>query len=68
MSFSKPFFNTAPTKYRPNVPKYDKAEHWSKTVDRRPVGQKYGKGYPPNSVQVDYDNRIDNVDDPEGEQ
>lgn len=67
MSFSKPqpFFNPAPAKYRPNVPAYDKDEHWSVTIGRRPVSKKYGKGYPPNDLAIDYDNRLDNWDDPE---
>lgn len=64
MSFSKPqyFSTTAPAHYRPNVPEYDTTEHWSKTLERRPVGRKYGKGYAPSSIEVDFDNRTDNYD------
>lgn len=63
MSFSQPFFNSKPVHYTPNVPEYDSGEHWIKTLERRPVGQKYGPGYPPKMFEEDRDTRIDNFDE-----
>lgn len=70
MSFStnKPFFGTKQGRTRPNVPTTDPAEHWSVLIARRPDLQKYGKGWQGGSIEVDFDNRLDNWDDPEGEQ
>lgn len=61
------FSSTTRAKRQVNLPTYDKDEHWSKTVDRRPVGRKYGKGYGPKMFMEDKDTRIDNWDDPEEE-
>jgi hypothetical protein len=67
MSFSSPqyFSNAARVKYRPDYPGYDKAEHWSKTLERRPVGKKYGKGNTPSMIEVDFNTHIDMFDDNE---
>lgn len=56
------FTSTTRSKPKPNLPTYDKDEHWSKTLERRPVGKKYGKGYGPKMFMEDKDNHIDNFD------
>lgn len=56
------YYPTRSVKPRPNLPEPSKGEHWTKTLARRPAGQKYGKGWQGGSIEVDGDNYIDFYD------
>lgn len=59
------FSSTTRVKRQVNLPTYDKGEHWSETLDRRPVGKKYGKKYDGPMFAEDRDTYIDNFDNEE---
>lgn len=69
MSLSRPFFNTAakPSRplYEPVISEEDYRQlHWSEQLELRPLGSRPRRDWP----EGDFNTRIDNWDDPEGEQ